>query len=178
MDDKRVGFGPRLGAALIDFVLVMAVGFVFGGIIGGALGLGAGALTGAATDEAGAAAAAAAVGFVGGMMAGTMLVMILYGLIEAFTGASPGKMILKLKIGTDDGRTAPTSTYLIRWAVKYSSSILSTLGLLTGLGFLGTLGSLAGLVILVGCFMVLGASKQAIHDLAAKTAVYNKADLQ
>jgi uncharacterized RDD family membrane protein YckC len=177
MDDKRVGFGPRLGAALIDCVLVMVVGFVFGGIIGGALGLGAGALTGAATDEAGAAAAAAAVGFVGGMMAGTLLVMVLYGLIEAFTGASPGKMILKLKIGTDDGRTAPTSTYVTRWAVKYSSSILSTLGLLTGLGFLGTIGSLAGLVILVGCFMVLGASKQAIHDLAAKTAVYNRADL-
>lgn len=175
--DKRVGFGPRLGAALIDFVLVMVVGFLFGGIIGGVLGLGAGALTGAATDQEGAAAAAAAVGFLGGMAAGTLLVMILYGLIEAFTGASPGKMILKLKIGTDDGRVAPLSTYLTRWAVKNSSAILSTLGAITGLSLLGTLGTLAGFVILVGCFMVLGASKQSVHDLAAKTAVYNRADL-
>jgi hypothetical protein len=32
-------------------------------------------------------------------------------------------------------------------------------------------------VICVGCFLVLGEKKQAIHDMAAKTAVFNKADL-
>ena len=175
--EKRVGFGPRVGAALVDFVLVMILGFLFGGVLGGILGVGAGALTGAASDVEGAAAAGAAIGFIGGMMAGATLVMILYGLIEAFTGASPGKMILKLKIGTDDGRVAPRSAYLTRWAVKNVSAILSTLGMITGLGFLGTLGSIAGFVILIGCFMVLGASRQAIHDLAAKTAVYKVTDL-
>jgi uncharacterized RDD family membrane protein YckC len=161
--NKRVGFGPRLGAVLIDCVAIAILGTLFGGILGSAFGLGAGAVTGAATDERGAAAAAAAVGF--------------FGLIEAFTGASPGKMVLKLKIGYEDGRNAPVATYVTRWAVKYSGSILTALGLITGISFLGTLGTLAGLVVFVGCFLVLADKKQALHDMAAKTAVFNKADL-
>jgi len=175
--DKRVGFGPRLGAALIDVVAIVILGGVFGGILGSVLGLGAGALAGSATDEGGAAVAAAAVGFFGGMALGITLVGVLYGLIEAFTGASPGKMVLKLKIGFEDGRNAPVATYFTRWAVKYSGTILSSVGLITGISLLGTLGSLAGFVIFVGCFFVLAAKKQAIHDMAAKTAVFNKADL-
>jgi uncharacterized RDD family membrane protein YckC len=144
------------------------------------LGIGAGAATGMATQGEGAdaaAAAAAAVGFIGGMMIGVALIGALYSLIEALTGASPGKMVMKLKIGTEDGRTAPLSTYLTRWAVKYSSQILSVLALITGIGVLSQVGSLAGLVIFVGCFLVLGAKRQAIHDMVAKTAVFKKADL-
>jgi uncharacterized RDD family membrane protein YckC len=175
--DKRVGFGPRLGAVLIDVVAIMILGTVFGGVLGSALGLGAGALAGSTTGEGAPAAAAAAVGFVGGMMLGMYIVGVLYGLIEAFTGASPGKMVLKLKIGFEDGRNAPVAVYVTRWAVKYSGSILSSLGVITGISLIGTLGSLAGLVVFVGCFLVLGAKKQAIHDMAAKTAVFKKADL-
>ncbi len=175
--DKRVGFGPRLGAAVIDAVVIMIAGGLFGGILGSILGIGAGAAAGTATDEEAAAVAAAALGFMGGMMVGMYLVAILYGLIEAFTGASPGKMILKLKIGTEDGRTAPTAVYFTRWAVKYAGSILGTLGAITGISLVGTLGSLVGFVIFIGCFLVLGDKKQALHDMAAKTAVYLKADL-
>lgn len=175
--DKRVGFGPRFVATLIDVVLIGVLGALFGGAIGSALGLGAGALAGAATDTEGAAAAAAAVGFVGGMMLGMTIVGVLYGFIEAFTGASPGKMALKLKIGFEDGRNAPVSVYLTRWAVKYSGSILGAIAALTGISLVGTLGSVCSLVIFIGCFLVLGQKKQAIHDMAAKTAVFKKADL-
>jgi uncharacterized RDD family membrane protein YckC len=35
----------------------------------------------------------------------------------------------------------------------------------------------AGLVIFVGCFLVLGDKRQALHDLGAATAVFRKADL-
>jgi uncharacterized RDD family membrane protein YckC len=177
VNEKRVGFGPRLGAALIDIVAVMILGGVFGGMLGSLLGLGTGALAGAATGEAGAAAAGGLIGGVIGMMAGMYIMSVLYGLIEAFKGASPGKMILKLQIAMADGQRAPLSVYLTRWAVKNIGALLGTLGLLTGLGFLKTLGSLGGFVIFIGCFMVLGVSRQAIHDLAAKTAVFNKADL-
>jgi uncharacterized RDD family membrane protein YckC len=177
MNDKRVGFVPRLQAALIDFVAVLVLGFVFGGVLGSVLGIGAGALAGAATGEAGAAAAAGAIGGLLGGLAGVYIVAVLYGLIEAFTGASPGKMVLKLKIGYEDGRPAPISVYATRWAVKNIGALLSALGLITGMSFLGTLGSLGGFVIFVGCFMVLGEKKQAIHDLAAKTAVFKVSDL-
>jgi hypothetical protein len=33
------------------------------------------------------------------------------------------------------------------------------------------------LIEFVGCFLVLGANKQALHDIIAKTAVYKKADI-
>jgi len=42
---------------------------------------------------------------------------------------------------------------------------------------LGTIGGLASLAIFIGCFMVLGSEKQALHDMVGKTAVFNKADL-
>jgi uncharacterized RDD family membrane protein YckC len=166
-----------LGAVLIDFVAIAILGTLFGGILGSALGIGAGALAGSATDEGAAAAAAAAVGFFGGMMLGVTIVGVLYGLIEAFTGASPGKMVLKLKIGFEDGRNAAVATYFTRWAVKYSGTILSFLGVISGISLLGTLGSLASFVIFIGCFLVLAEKKQAVHDMAAKTAVFKKADL-
>jgi uncharacterized RDD family membrane protein YckC len=176
--DKRVGFGPRLGAALIDVVLVSCVSLIFGGALGALFGLGAGALAGAAGSEAGGAAAAgAAIGALGGMMIGIYLFGFAYSLIEAFTGASPGKMLLKLKIGLEDGRSAPLQSYVSRWAVKYSGTLIGLVALLPGLHLLGTLGSLAGFVIFIGCFLVLGDKRQALHDMAAKTAVFNRADL-
>ncbi|MEW5981717.1 MAG: RDD family protein [Acidobacteriota bacterium] len=175
--DKRVGFGPRLAAAVIDVVVITILGLVFGGMLGAALGLGAGAAAGLADAGEAAAAAAAAAGALGGMAIGISLIGFLYSLIEGLTGASPGKMILKLKVGTADGRNAPISTYLTRWAVKYSNALLGTLGVITGVPIINWLGTVAGLVVFVGCFLVLGASKQAIHDMVAKTAVYNRADL-
>lgn len=35
-----------------------------------------------------------------------------------------------------------------------------------------SLGGLAGLVVGVGCFLVLGTARQALHDMVAKTAVF------
>jgi uncharacterized RDD family membrane protein YckC len=179
--DKRVGFGPRLGAALIDFVVIVVLAVVFGGVVGGMLGLGAGAAIGSTSDSEGAAAAGAAagalLGVLGGFAIGAAVFGVLYSLIEGLTGASPGKMILKLKVGTADGHAGQTSLYLTRWAVKNSGQILAFLSLILATSALGTLGTLANLVIFVGCFMVLGAKRQAIHDMVAKTAVFNKADL-
>ena len=175
--DKRVGFGMRLVAALIDAVIVVIPSALFGGMLATALGLGAGAL--ASLLEAGGetAAAAAAMGAVAGFAIGYGLFSFLYSLIEGFKGASPGKMIAGIKIGTQDGRNAPVKVYLQRWAVKNSSTLLGTLGAFTGISLLSWLGSLAGLAVFVGCFFVLGASRQAFHDMAAKTAVYSRAEL-
>jgi len=176
--DKRVGFGPRLGAALLDVVLITIVSLLFGGTLGALLGLGAGALAGVGNASSdGAAAAGAAIGAVGGMMIGIYVFGFLYSLIEAFTGASPGKMVLKLKIGFEDGRSAPVSTYVARWAVKYAGTLIGLVALMPGLHLLSTVASLASFVIFIGCFLVLGDKHQALHDLAAKTAVFNKVDL-
>ena len=175
--DKRIGFGPRLGAALIDMVIISVLSLFLGGTLGAMLGLGAGAMAGVSDQAEGAAAAGAAIGALAGMAMGIAVFGFLYSLIEALTGASPGKMVLKLKVGFEDGRQAPVATYVTRWAVKYAGTLLGVVALVPGLHMLGTLGPVASLVIFVGCFLVLGDKRQALHDMAAKTAIFKKADL-
>jgi uncharacterized RDD family membrane protein YckC len=187
--DKRVGFGQRLLAALIDGVIVGVAGLVVGGAIGGMLGGGTGGVPSvsggvgsaswsAGDTTAGGAALVGALGAVFGAMAALGGVVFLYSLIEAFTGASPGKMVLKLKVGLEDGRPAPVSTYVARWAVKYAGTLLGVVALIPGLHLIGTVAPMAGALILLGCFLALGDKRQALHDFAARTAVFRTSDLK
>ena len=177
--EKRIGFGPRLAAALIDMGIVAVVGFAAGAAIGGWLGTAIGTALGGSTAEGAASGAAvgAAVGAVLGAMSAFGGFVFLYSLIEAFTGASPGKMALGLKVGREDGHRAAAGVYARRWAIKYSGTLLGLLGALPGLHVVGLLAPVAGLVVLAGCFLVLGDKRQALHDVAAKTAVFRKIDL-
>jgi uncharacterized RDD family membrane protein YckC len=119
----------------------------------------------------------AAVGAVLGAVAAFGGFVFLYSLIEAFTGASPGKMILGLTAGTDDGRRGSAALYVKRWAIKYSGTVLGLLGAIPGLHVLGLLAPAAGLIVFIGCFLVLGDKRQALHDMGAASAVFRKADL-
>ena len=160
---ERIGFGKRLGAYLLDGIFtVIAAGVVgyalkdlFVGLVppdpelSGDIGEWASAITGAAG-----------------------LCAVLYGLIEGFTGASPGKMILAIKIGTDHSTTAETNTLLKRYAIKTIASILTLISLILGIELLNTIGSFLGIVVTIGCFFALGEAKQALHDKIVHTAVY------
>jgi hypothetical protein len=66
--DKRIGFGPRLGALIIDVVLVCIAVFAIGGVLGGLLGAAvlSQADTGASPAES--AAAGGLIGALGGMV--------------------------------------------------------------------------------------------------------------
>ena len=177
--ERRVGFGPRFAAVLIDIAVVAIVGFAAGAAIGGMLGSGIGGVLGG--SEGGDAAAGAALGATVGAALGAVAAfggfVFLYSLIEAFTGASPGKLILGLKVGTAEGRRGSPPLYLKRWAIKYSGTVLGLLGAIPGLHALGLFAPAAGLVIFVGCFLVLGDKRQALHDMGAATAVFRKGDL-
>ena len=105
------------------------------------------------------------------------LLGFLYNLIEGFAGASPGKMILGLKIANQDGSEADIKTYMIRWALKNSSGILSFLTILTSITFFNTIGSSFGFAFFVGCFFILCENKQGFHDMISKTAVYRNRDI-
>jgi uncharacterized RDD family membrane protein YckC len=180
--EQRIGFGKRLGALVLDFVLCGIIAFVGGGTIGGWLGAYTGAAAVAATNAAANAGqdaqAAAAFGGVFGAIAGFVIAFVLicavYFLLEGFTGYTLGKFVLGIRIANDDGTAAGVGKLLFRYLVKNSGSVLRILALLASIPVLGTLGSLAGLVIFVGCFFTLGVKRQAIHDLIAKTAVYPK----
>ncbi len=170
MNEKRVGFGPRLGAYVIDGVLVVVLCLILGSVIGGLVGAGSGSDAGSA-----------AVGGIMGMLAGVMLAVpvlgTIYFLIEGLFGFTLGKLILGLRVANADGSKGSIGLYLTRYAVKNISYILGLLSALLSISFIGTLGNIGALVIFIGCFFVLGASKQAFHDKIAKSAIFKKADI-
>lgn len=181
--EKRVGFGPRLLAFIIDSFLIASIGSLLLAIFMDSTFQAL--MNGRLTDEI------LKAGFdlksletsdayqdiirLSNFVANFSL---LYMFIEAFTGASPGKMILSLKVGTENGEKGDTWLYFTRFALKNSSALLGLAGRTTGLVFLNSLGGFAGMIIFLGCFLVLGIKKQAFHDILAKTAVFNKNEIK
>ena len=170
MFSNRIGFGPRLSAALLDIlfsILLCTPIFVFGAGAGIAAALGLDAMMGGEDSEA-----LALMGVTAGMVGSLLvcaIVATLYTLIEAFTGASPGKRAMGLHIGKADGTRGDVQLYLIRWALKNSGNLLTFI--------LPAIANLASLVFFFGCFATLGEKRQALHDIIAKSAVYKKADI-
>ena len=190
--EKRIGFGARLGAALIDGVIIAVLNFVIGGTITTMLGIGmvnvAGELGTKVSPEA---AAEAVTGMISGLIATVLamiavmaILMLLYYLIEGIFGASPGKMILGIKVGTADGKQGNIALYLKRWAIKNFPHLLGLLAAILGMvgitglvGIVGIISQIAGLVLLNGAFWIFGASKQCLWDKLAGTAIYKRSDL-
>jgi len=172
--ENRIGFGKRLGAMVLDVILCGVLVGVAGGVVGGMLGLGAGSLAAGQGDAAAGAMSGAALGAMMGMIAAAAVIGCVYFLIEGFTGYTLGKLILGIRVANADGTQAPVSTLLARWALKNINFVMTVVALLTGIELIRVLGNVGGLVIFVGCFLVLGVSKQALHDRIVNTAVYPK----
>jgi uncharacterized RDD family membrane protein YckC len=177
--EQRIGFGPRLGALLIDCVLVGVLVAVLGGMIGGMFGAAAGGAgsalsSGTGTDAQTAAAMGGMFGAIAGMIIAAAVLGLAYFLIEGFTGYTLGKLMLGMRIANADGTQAPVSKLLARWAVKNNNFLFNVLAVATGVSVFRTLGGLGGLVFFIGCFLALGASKQALHDRICDTAVWPK----
>lgn len=179
---QRVGAGPRLAAAVLDYFLsTMAVmlfawkGWGWASVVESLPG----------TDELLALYApmeevlveAGMVHGVQGLLAATALLGIGYPLIEGVTGASPGKWVLGLRIGHANGTAGDTVLYIKRFAIKFIRPVLGALAGLTGLGMLGWLAAPAGLVISLGTLLLLAPHRQALHDKLAMTAVFRRAAL-
>ena len=111
------------------------------------------------------------------VIAGIGVIGFLIMIMEGLTGQTPGKMLLGIKNGNQDGSNASTSTLFIRTLLKNISSVLSFVAVTSSISIIGTIGSFLGFIIFIGCFFTLGKSKQSIHDLISKTAVYNKSEL-
>lgn len=169
--EQRIGFGKRLGALLLDCIIVGVLVVVLGGAVGGMLGLSAEGLSGA--GESG-AMSGAAMGAMVGMLAAMAVIGLAYFLMEGFTGYTLGKLLLGIRIANEDGSQAAVSTLFARWALKNINFVLTVAALFTGIELFRVLGNVGGLVIFVGCFLVLGMSRQALHDRIVKTAVYPK----
>lgn len=101
-------------------------------------------------------------------------VTFLYYSTEIFFAQSLGKIITGIKIGNEDRTNANLTQLLIRYFIKNIDTILGLIVFITSLKFLTTIQSIASYVIFFGCFMVLNRKRQALHDIAAKTAVFSK----
>jgi len=163
----RVGFWPRLAATAIDYAIIVALGAILGATIGRLLST-------SARDEAAWAGGLGGdpyVGALAGVIAGFTFVGALYMSLEAWTGATVGKLVLGLIVVGEDGRPAPTGLRVVRYLVKNCHLLLGSAASLSGMWFAGTLATLATLVVVAGSTMILTDERRALHDIVSRTAV-------
>jgi uncharacterized RDD family membrane protein YckC len=106
------------------------------------------------------------------------LAVAAYFLVEALAGASVGKLLLRLRVGTPAGRPAPMVTTLLRYVVKLSGPLVAVVAVLAGLPELFVASALLTLLVVGGGAAALGPERRALHDLVAGTAVYRTRDLE
>ena len=164
---ERVGFGKRLGSSLLDFIISLLPGIVLGIYAGATI---AAFLLDFFYDEAqletiqagfSGEIAASIIGLVSSL-AGIAFTSIFFYVLEGFTGQTPGKMILGITVANMNGEKATIDKLLLRAFIKITGSFVGIIGF----------------IIFVGCFLVLGEKKQALHDIICKTAVYKKSDIE
>ena len=163
---QRIGLLPRLAAFLLELVLAAAVaaGLIALEVlpslpISETLGLG----NDSALDDGPA----------------FLLGLLGISLVEAVLGCGPGKLLLGLQVGYDDGGRGNPALYLGRWTIKNTGPLLAVLALILGSAWLIVAAEGALLVILVGGgIALLGREHQALHDRAVHSAVYRAEDLR
>jgi uncharacterized RDD family membrane protein YckC len=175
---ERIGFGRRLGAEIIDAILILIGGAILGAVLGGVLGSTLGAGMGATSSEPEGAAIGGALGGLFGALAGMFLGILLMAIIvavwEGLTGAALGKRALGIKIKSDDGSPAPVPQLLARSLVKHNGQVLGLVSIATGVEAIDTAGDVGNSIMAIGCLLVIGSKKQAFHDMFAGTAVFPK----
>ncbi|MBD01071.1 MAG: hypothetical protein CL841_07005 [Crocinitomicaceae bacterium] len=163
---ERVGFGKRLGSSVLDFIISLLPGIILGIYAGAAI---AAFLLDFFYDEAqlktfqagfSGDIATTIIGFVASL-AGIVFTSLFFYILEGFTGQTPGKMILGITVANMNGEKASIDKLLLRALIKITGSFVGIIGF----------------IIFVGCFLVLGEKKQALHDIICKTAIFNKSDI-
>ncbi len=186
IEDKRIGFGPRLVAAIIDglatglFTMVLAFMLMQFGV----------QATESMKDTLDEIVQVyemfgvsqdiiqTVVDFIPAAVLAGMIAGIAYPLIEGLTGASPGKRVMKIRVARPDATRGDTSLYLKRYGVKISARVLEFMSLIPALGFFDWISDVVGIVIFIGCLFVLGVDRLALHDRVAGTAVYHEDDVK
>ena len=158
----RIGFNRRFVAFAIDVIAIWILTSVTGLVTGDD----GSTIPSSLNDLSELTALMASVGVV------VSAVQLLYCLIEGLTGASPGKMIVRIHIRDASGAPASTGTLILRMIVKQIKVFATLLVSLTGSQLLTVVGLAGGLIVFFGCFLALGAARQALHDRFVQTAVF------
>jgi uncharacterized RDD family membrane protein YckC len=176
--ENRVGFLPRAGAYLLDLAATWTIALALQSFL---IGLFPNVV---ATLVAEKLALQPELGEMRAMLewgarlnVATRLVAPIYGLIEAFRGFSPGKLVLGLRVVSESGQRAPIGTLLVRYAIKNGGLVVGAVGLMTAWKPLGVLSDAMQAATFVGFLLVLDRARMAIHDRVAGTAVLRKTDV-
>lgn len=169
---NRVGLSTRLAALAIDVTGVLLLSMLFAPWVGIRLGLGV-------YDGEGVGAG----GMMAGATAGTLVIALLWLLPEAIWGASAGKALLGLRIGTAAGEWPSLSYTVRRWALKSAPLWLGLLAVVVSMGlprvggWLVVLANLSAVVLVAGGFLALRNDRQTLHDRLSDTALYRRSQL-
>ena len=175
--NERIGFGTRLGAYLLDLLVILIFGWLLGSIVGVEL---AQLFFGEQIEQFNEMSDqfdslefdfAGVINKALMISAGTSLITVVLFILEGAFGQSVGKMLLKIVNTNVDGTKADAGKLWLRSFLKYASTLLSLIAGIIGVSILGTIASIWWLVIFVGFFIALGDNKQTIHDMIAKTVV-------
>lgn len=180
--DLRVGFGRRLGAWLLDYLIINIISMIIYEITG--LNelfeqMSNKMLAISTTMEPQYQTAFLnkfinennlSFGFV-------LLIPLIYFFLEVLIGASLGKMILNIKILDENRKPARTMNLLIRYLIKFSYLVFGFLMIISLSDLLILIFCLDLIIVFIGYFLILGSKRQGLHDMLAKTAVYRKKDI-
>lgn len=158
----RIGFNRRFGAFAIDVIAIGILAFITNLLTG----------ENAAEDPASLHHLSDLTRQMASVGVAVSVVQFLYCLIEGLTGASPGKMILRIQIRDAGGAPAAAGTLILRMIAKHVKVIATLLVSLTGSQLLTIAGLGGGVIFFFGCFLALGAARQALHDRIFQTAVF------
>lgn len=163
--EYRVGFGRRFFAYILDYIiytLIFLVALVLTGKINQVV-----SLASSATIDINEITEISK-----SILPLALLVSLIYYSLEAFIGATLGKLTLGIKIGNLNRENATIDQLLIRYSIKNINVLLSLIGLIPALSFVNIIGSIFGFVVFIGFFFIFSEKKQALHDKIANTAVY------
>jgi len=168
--EYRVGFGRRLFAFILDYIiytLIFLVALVLSGKINDVVNIASmGTLDINEITEISKS-----------ILPLALIVSLIYYSLEAFIGATLGKLTLGIKIGNLNRENATINQLLLRYSIKNINVLLSLIGLIPALSFLNSIGSLLGIIVFIGYFFIFSEKKQALHDKIANTAVYYKDEI-
>ena len=154
----RAGFWPRLLALFIDSLVLIAFA-IFIVMINRAT------VAGSINSEAAISKMLWAFAAVG-------LGSLFYWLIEGVSGASPGKMLVGLKIAIDHGQKGTVDRYLLRYLCKNSGQLLVMLAFIIPSVILDFATAALGLILFFGSFWIFSTTKQTAWDHWTGTAVF------
>lgn len=108
----------------------------------------------------------------------TLINLIVIIFTETYFAASPGKILLKIKIANVDRTMSSMQTLLIRSTIKNSANVIKIIFYITSISLIDSISTLISIVIFIGCLMALRENRQALHDSIAKTTVYDVEDIK